>query len=79
MDNAGDEASVVLERVDAALDPAFGDNAATRDYGDFLKSGIIDSGKISRLALQNVVSIAALLLGTDCLITQALEGVLPLP
>ncbi len=72
--NAGDEPSVVLHRVDAASDPAFGYNAATRAYGDLLQWGIIDPAKVTRLALQNAVSIAALILTTDCLITQAADG-----
>ena len=71
VDNAGDEASVVLSRVDASSDAAFGYNAATRDYGDLLQWGIIDPAKVTRLALQNAVSIAALILTTDCLVTQA--------
>jgi len=69
--NAGDEASVVLNRVDAANEPSFGYNAATRTFGDLLQWGIIDPAKVTRLALQNAVSIAALILTTDCLITHA--------
>ena len=77
VDNAGDEASVVLDRVDASVDPAFGYNAATRAFGDLLQWGIIDPAKVTRLALQNAVSIAALILSTDCLITQAPDENLP--
>jgi chaperonin GroEL len=66
--NAGDEPSVVLHRVDEADDPAFGYNAATRACGDLLQMGVIDPVKVTRLALQNAASIAALILTTDCLI-----------
>jgi chaperonin GroEL len=66
--NAGDEPSVVLARVQASTDPAFGYNAASRSYGDLLQMGVIDPAKVTRLALQNAGSIAALILTTDCLI-----------
>lgn len=69
--NAGDEPSVVLQRVDEAGDPAQGYNAATREYGDLLQMGVIDPAKVTRLALQNAVSIAALVLTTDCMIADA--------
>jgi chaperonin GroEL len=79
VDNAGDEPSVVLSRIHASGDAAFGYNAATREYGDLLQWGIIDPAKVTRLALQNAVSIAALVLTTDCLITQAPEASLQQP
>ncbi len=69
--NAGDEASVVLQRVDDSPDPAFGYNAATREYGDLLQMGIIDPAKVTRLALQNAGSIAGLVLTIDCMIANA--------
>jgi chaperonin GroEL len=69
--NAGDEPSVVLNRVDEATDLAFGYNAATRAYGDLLQMGVIDPAKVTRLALQNAGSIAGLILTTDCLIANA--------
>jgi chaperonin GroEL len=69
--NAGDEPSVVLHRVDAASEHAFGYNAATREYGDLLQMGVIDPAKVTRLALQNAGSIAALILTTDCVIADA--------
>ena len=69
--NAGDEPSVVLHRVDEAGEASFGYNAATRAYGDLLRMGVIDPAKVTRLALQNAASIAALLLTTDCLIANA--------
>jgi chaperonin GroEL len=69
--NAGQESSVVLNRVDADSAPAFGYNAATTEYGDMLAMGVIDPVKVTRLALQNAASIAGLVLTTDCLIAEA--------
>ena len=66
--NAGMEPSVVAEKVDAASDSAFGYNAANRRYGDLLQMGVMDPAKVTRLALQNAASIAALVLTTDCMI-----------
>ena len=69
--NAGDEPSVILHRVDESADASFGYNAATRTFGDLLHMGVIDPAKVTRLALQNAASIAALVLTTDCLIALA--------
>jgi chaperonin GroEL len=69
--NAGDEPSVILNRVDESTDLAFGYNAATRSFGDLLKMGVIDPAKVTRLALQNAASIASLILTIDCLIATA--------
>ena len=69
--NAGLEPSVIVERIDAQDDPAFGFNAATGAYGDLLQMGVIDPAKVTRLALQNAASVAALVLTIDCLIAAA--------
>ncbi len=66
--NAGMEPSVIAEKVDACPELAYGYNAATRRYGDLLQMGVIDPAKVTRLALQNAASIAALVLTTDCMI-----------
>jgi chaperonin GroEL len=66
--NAAEEASVILHRVDAG-GANFGYNANTRAFGDMLDMGVIDPAKVVRLALQNAASIAALILTTDCVIT----------
>jgi chaperonin GroEL len=71
--NAGDEPSVVLQRVDESPDAAYGYNAATRAYGDLLQMGVMDPAKVTRLALQNAGSIASLVLTTDCMIANAPE------
>ncbi len=67
--NAGMEDSVVLSRVQEG-DGTFGCNAATGEYGDLMQMGIIDPTKVTRNALQNAASVAALILTTDCLIAE---------
>jgi chaperonin GroEL len=71
--NAAEEASVVFRRVDEASGEgaaSFGFNANTREFGDMLEMGVIDPAKVTRLALQNAASIAALILTTDCVIAE---------
>ncbi|MEJ8826547.1 chaperonin GroEL [Variovorax humicola] len=75
--NAADEPSIVLERVDASTQRSYGYNAATRQYGDLLEMGVIDPGKVTRLALQNAASIASLVLTTDCMIANAPKKTTP--
>jgi chaperonin GroEL len=65
--NAGLEASVVLSRVSEG-EGGFGCNAATGQYGDLTQMGVIDPTKVTRNALQNAASVAALILTTDCVI-----------
>jgi chaperonin GroEL len=67
--NAGLEASVVLSRVSEG-EGGFGCNAATGEYGDLMQMGVIDPTKVTRHALQNAASVAALILTTDCLIAE---------
>jgi chaperonin GroEL len=69
--NAGQEPSVILNRVDESDAQAYGYNAAAGDYGDMLEMGVIDPTKVTRLALQNAASIAGLILTTDCMIANA--------
>ncbi len=66
--NAGAEGSVVVEKV-KSLPKGQGYNAATGEYVDMVKSGIIDPTKVTRSAVQNAASIAGLLLTTEALIT----------
>jgi chaperonin GroEL len=70
-DNAGVEPSIVLQQVDAAESNSWGYNAATREYGDMLKMGVIDPAKVTRLALQNAGSVASLILTVDCIMANA--------
>jgi chaperonin GroEL len=67
--NAGDEASVVVDRVLRGEGP-HGYNAATGEYGDLLAMGVIDPTKVTRTALQNAVSVAGLILTTDATVAE---------
>ena len=68
--NAGHEGAVIVARVRESKDSNFGFNAATEEFGDLLKAGVIDPAKVTRLALQNAASIAALMLTTEALIAE---------
>ena len=70
--NAGLEGGVIIEKV-RALDPGHGLNAATGEYGDMLKFGVIDPTKVTRSALQNAASIAALFLTTEAIVAEKPE------
>ncbi|OGL43591.1 MAG: chaperonin GroL [Candidatus Schekmanbacteria bacterium RBG_16_38_10] len=70
--NAGAEGSVVVQRVKTEKG-SFGFNAETEEYEDLMKAGIIDPTKVTRSALQNAASIAALLITTEGLITEKPE------
>src|SRR5207248_967765 len=70
--NAGFEGGVVVERV-GRLEGATGLNAATGDYEDLFKAGVIDAAKVTRSALQNAASIAALSLTTEAVIVDKPE------
>ena len=65
--NAGFEGSIVVEKVRNGKD-GFGFNAATGEYEDLFKAGVIDPKKVSRVALQNAASVSSLLLTTECAI-----------
>jgi chaperonin GroEL len=71
--NAGLEGGVVVERVRSLDSPSEGLNAATGDYEDLTKAGIIDAAKVTRSALQNAASIAALFLTTEAVIADKPE------
>ncbi|MEU5563851.1 MULTISPECIES: chaperonin GroEL [Micromonospora] len=70
--NAGLEGGVVVERV-RSLEPGHGLNAATGEYVDLLAAGIIDPAKVTRSALQNASSIAALFLTTEAVVADKPE------
>src|SRR3972149_6830569 len=70
--NAGLEGGVVIEK-GGALDPGHGLNAATGEYQDMFKAGIIDPTKVTRSALQNAASIAALFLTTEAVVAEKPE------
>jgi chaperonin GroEL len=68
--NAGEDASVILNRVREGKG-TFGYNAASGEYGDMIEMGILDPTKVTRLALQNAASVAGLFLTTEASITEA--------
>ncbi|MDR2214827.1 MAG: chaperonin GroEL [Nevskiaceae bacterium] len=71
VENAGEDAAVVLNAVKSGRGAAFGYNAATGEYGDMLEAGILDPTKVTRLALQNAASVAGLLLTTEVMVAEA--------
>ena len=73
-ENAGLEGGVVVERVRSLSNPSEGLNAATGEYVDLVAAGIIDAAKVTRSALQNAASIAALFLTTEAVVADAPEN-----
>ncbi len=70
--NAGLEGGVVIEKI-RSMDPGQGLNAATGEYGDMYKFGVVDPAKVTRSALQNAASIAALFLTTEAVVAEKPE------
>ena len=75
-ENAGVSGDVV---VDKALSGTLGFNAATLEWVDMVKAGIIDPAKVTKAALQNAGSVAGMLLTTECAIIDLPEAVQPMP
>jgi chaperonin GroEL len=71
-ENAGVDGAVVVEKI-KALKEGWGFNAATEEYVDMMKAGIIDPAKVTRAAIQNAASIAALILTTEVLVASKKE------
>jgi chaperonin GroEL len=71
--NAGQEGSIVVEKVRAEQNINFGFNAQTEQYEDLVKAGVIDPTKVTRTALQNAASISGLLLTTEAVVTEIPE------
>ncbi len=71
--NAGKEGSVVVDKVLQNSSASYGFNAATEEYVDMIKAGIIDPTKVTRCALQNAASVAGLMLTTEVMITELPE------
>ncbi|MGD0302316.1 MAG: chaperonin GroEL, partial [Bryobacteraceae bacterium] len=71
--NAGFEGAIVIEKIRSNSDANYGFNAATAQYEDLVKSGVIDPTKVTRSALQNASSIAALMLTTEAMIAEIPE------
>jgi len=77
--NAGQEGAVVVEKLKTYKDIHMGFNAISGEYEDMFKAGIIDPAKVVRSAVQNASSIAALLLTTECIVTDIKEKEAPAP
>jgi chaperonin GroEL len=71
--NAGEEGAVIVAKVLESKDSSYGYNAATSVFEDLVTAGVIDPTKVTRTALQNAASIAALLLTTEALIAEIPE------
>jgi chaperonin GroEL len=71
--NAGHEGAVIVGRVRESKDENYGFNADTAEFADLVKAGVIDPAKVTRLALQNAASIAALMLTTEALVADIKE------
>jgi chaperonin GroEL len=71
--NAGSEGAVVVAKVLESKDQHFGYNAATGEFENLVKAGVIDPTKVTRTALQNAASIAGLLLTTEALVVELPE------
>ena len=71
--NAGREGAVVVERIRGDKNDNFGFNAATEEFEDLVKAGVIDPAKVTRTALQNAASIAGLMLTTEAMVSEIPE------
>jgi hypothetical protein len=71
--NAGYDAGVVANEVEKSTNENLGFNAATGEYVDMFEAGIVDPAKVERVAMQNAVSVASLLLTTEATVTDIKE------
>jgi len=71
--NSGEEGAIVVGKIREAKDQNFGYNAQTDKFEDLVKAGVIDPTKVTRTALQNAASIAALMLTTEALVSELPE------
>jgi chaperonin GroEL len=71
--NAGHEGSIVVEKIKSNTESNYGFNAASGQYEDLVKAGVIDPTKVTRSALQNAASISALMLTTEAMIAEIPE------
>ena len=77
--NAGVDGSIVLDKVKNSTKKNFGYNALTGEYVDMMKAGIVDPAKVTRSAIENAASIAAMVLTTESLIADKKEPVAAAP
>ena len=76
--NAGEEASVVVNNVEAG-EGTYGYNAATGEYGDMIEMGILDPAKVTRTALQNAASVSGLIITTEAMVAELPKKDAPAP
>lgn len=72
--NAGLEGSIIVDKLLRANKPNYGFDAATEEYVDMLESGIVDPAKVTRSALENAISVAAMVLTTESLVADDPEN-----
>jgi len=77
--NAGLEGAVILEKIIAKNTRGYGFNAQNETYGDMIEIGIVDPAKVTRYALQNAASVAAMVLTTESLVTDIKEETPAMP
>ena len=70
VDNAGLEGAVIINKIMENSDINFGYDAQKEEYGDMIKSGIVDPTKVARVALEGASSVSGLLLTTECAIVE---------
>ncbi|HJE03498.1 MAG TPA: chaperonin GroEL, partial [Aliarcobacter thereius] len=75
--NAGYDAGVVANEVEKSSNENLGFNAASGEYVDMFEAGIVDPAKVERVAMQNAVSVASLLLTTEATVTEIKEDKAP--
>ncbi len=75
VENSGSEGAIVVDKVRSHKDANYGFNAATEQYEDLVKAGVIDPAKVTRTALQNASSVASLMLTTEAMICEIQEDV----
>ncbi|WP_218113395.1 chaperonin GroEL [Atribacter laminatus] len=72
-ENAGEEGSIIVEKIKSSEKPTFGYNALTNEFVDMYEAGIIDPTKVTRAALQNAASVASIMLTTESVVTEIPE------
>jgi len=72
-ENAGEEGSIIVEKIKNSEKLTFGFNALTNEFVDMYEAGIIDPTKVARAALQNAASVASLMLTTESVVTEIPE------
>ncbi len=75
--NAGLEGAVILDKVEASNDPAYGFDAAKEEYCDMIKAGIVDPTKVCRSTIENSASVASMVLTTESLVADIPEPPAP--